>query len=167
TWATAPEQNADRFEVQRSSNGRDYKTIGSVAATGTTSTGHDYAFEDAQPLAGVSYYRLRQVDTDGTAQLSQDATVTLSGAAIVAALSTYPQPFAADLNLTVAAPTAGAATVDVIDLTGRRVLSHVLPVVAGTTTLALPGASSLAPGAYVVRVTLPGGAALRQRIVKE
>ncbi len=167
TWATASEQNADRFEVQRSRNGRTYETIGSVAAAGTSSMGHDYSFVDAQPFAGLSYYRLRQVDTDGAAQFSQEATVTLNGAAIVAALSSYPQPFAADLNLTIATPAGGTATVDVIDLSGRQVLRHSLPVVVGTTTLALPGAHRLAPGAYVVRVTLPDGAVLRTRIVKE
>ena len=166
TWATASERNADRFEVQRASDGRTFGTIGKVAAHGTTAAPHEYAFEDARPLMGRAYYRLRQVDADGQEQFSAVEIVTLTGAPTTATLETYPQPFAADLRLTLTAPTAGPATVEVLDLTGRTVLRQALTLEAGTQVLTLP-TNHLPAGAYVVRALLPGGTVLRQRIQKQ
>ncbi len=166
-WATASELNADRFEVQRSANGREFTTIGTVGAQGTTTTAHDYSFEDARPLGGTSFYRLRQVDTDGTAQFSGVATIRLDATVVTASFEAYPTQFRDLLHLTIGAPVAGDARLTVTDLAGREVLATALPVVSGATATTLPSADRLAPGQYVVRVALPGGATLRTRVVKE
>jgi len=143
-WATASEVSSARFEVQRSADGVAYTTIGSLAAAGTSLTPHAYAYPDAGLPAGASrlYYRLRQVDQDGTAAYSPVRPVALTGAA--AGLSLYPNPAPGG-----AATLLGAspeAPVQVFDALGR-------PVAAATAdaagTAALPG---LAPGVYVVRV---------------
>ena len=165
-WQTASEKNADRFEVQRAVDGRKFETIGTVKAFGTTSLPQEYRFVDGKPLAGLNYYRLRQLDVDGAESISPVLTVQLEGAT-TATLATYPQPFVQGLQLTLGVPTAGAASVEVLDLTGRRVLTYATPVAAGRTVLTVPGTEQLAPGAYVVRVALPGVPALRERIVKE
>ena len=70
TWATASEQNSRHFEVQRSADGERFRTLGEVAAAGRSATPRRYAFADAQPLPGVAYYRLRQVDHDGQSAFS-------------------------------------------------------------------------------------------------
>ena len=74
SWATASENNSAYFDVQRSATGTDYETIGRVAAQGSSSRLRAYDFLDARPLAGLAYYRLRQVDNDGTAAYSPVAT---------------------------------------------------------------------------------------------
>ena len=75
SWATASEKNNDHFDVQRGATGSSYKTIGSVQGHGNSTAAHDYAFVDSRPLAGLSYYRLRQVDADGSSDYSPVATV--------------------------------------------------------------------------------------------
>ena len=87
SWATASEKNSAYFEVQRSATGEAYESIGRVAAQGTSSSLREYAFSDARPLAGLAYYRLRQVDTDGTAAFSPVATVRRNGE-----IAVYPNP---------------------------------------------------------------------------
>ena len=74
SWATASEKNSAYFDVQRSATGEGYETIGRVAAQGSSSSLRAYDFTDAHPLAGLAYYRLRQVDTDGTTAYSPVAT---------------------------------------------------------------------------------------------
>ena len=69
-WATASEKNSDRFEVQRSASGEEFLPIGSVQSQGSSSSPHEYAFVDSRPLAGRAYYRLRQLDTDGSSAYS-------------------------------------------------------------------------------------------------
>ena len=167
TWATATEKNADRFEVQRSRDGRAYAAIGSVAAQGTTTTVHEYAFEDGKPLTGSSYYRLRQIDLDGAEYFSGEVAVSLSGEVVTASLDTWPQPFDEALMLTLTTPADGTATVEVFDLSGRRVLVQALPLTVGATRLPVPGTRALTAGAYVVRVVLPSGPVLRERVVKQ
>ena len=74
-WATASEKDNDRFDVQRSATGDAFETIGNVKGQGNSTTAHDYTFVDSRPLAGLSYYRLRQVDVDGSSDYSPVATV--------------------------------------------------------------------------------------------
>lgn len=69
TWATAVEINNAYFEIQRSSNGLDFEAIGNVAGNGNSNEILSYDFTDKNPYLGLSYYRLRQVDFDGSEEL--------------------------------------------------------------------------------------------------
>ncbi|MDX2062910.1 MAG: hypothetical protein SFY70_07605, partial [Bacteroidia bacterium] len=72
-WNTASELNNDRFEIQRalSASFEGYQTIGTVAGSGTTTTETRYTYTDGEAPTTKVYYRLRQVDYDGTATLSR------------------------------------------------------------------------------------------------
>lgn len=61
TWKVGTEINVDRYEIERSTDGVNFKKIGTVNATQNSS----YSFTDLQPINGVSYYRVRNVDIDG------------------------------------------------------------------------------------------------------
>ena len=147
TWATASEKNSAYFDVERSADGRTFAPIGRVTAAGTTTQYHEYALTDLRPLAGRGYYRLRQVDHDGQTTYSDIRTVRFDGAPTLA--SVYPNPTAASATLDLTAAAAGTYAVEVLDLSGRRVLEtqhlaaglpHMLPVAA------------LPTGAYVISV---------------
>jgi hypothetical protein len=64
-WTTLSEKNNQYFIVERSKNGIDFDSIGSVSAIGFSQTKHDYSFLDHQPLQGINYYRIKQIDNDG------------------------------------------------------------------------------------------------------
>lgn len=63
-WQTAHEQNAESFEVQSSTDGVNFKKIGTVTANGNTTTVNNYSFLDYDPKE-INYYRLKQIDIDG------------------------------------------------------------------------------------------------------
>jgi hypothetical protein len=65
SWATASELNFDHFNLQRSTNGKDFEDVASIQGNGTTKETHKYEFTDKSVLTGVSYYRLQSVDFDG------------------------------------------------------------------------------------------------------
>ncbi|GGN01617.1 hypothetical protein GCM10010967_40070 [Dyadobacter beijingensis] len=88
TWATAEERNSEYFDVERSRDARSWAAVGRLSAKGTTHTFTEYRLEDADPFAGTSYYRLRQVDTDQSFTYSHIATVQRPG--FVA--SVFPSP---------------------------------------------------------------------------
>lgn len=91
-WGTASEENANFFEVQRSSDGVNFRALGQVNARGTTQVPQDYYFQDARPLPGWSYYRLRQQDMDGTAVYSQVMALHLATSAGIE-LVVWPNPW--------------------------------------------------------------------------
>jgi len=64
TWSTASELNFDYFDLEKSSNGKDFYSIANVKGHGTTNERNDYKFEDSFPLIGKNYYRLTSVDFD-------------------------------------------------------------------------------------------------------
>lgn len=65
-WKTETEVNNNFFTVERSKDGLSYENIGTVAGAGTSTSPHSYSFTDKRPYNGVSYYRLKQTDYDGT-----------------------------------------------------------------------------------------------------
>ncbi len=82
-WATGVEVNNDYVLVERSADGVKYEAIGRVEGKGTTYTGHEYAFTDAAPLPGINYYRLHQVDFDGSAEYHGPIVVKTEGGLVV------------------------------------------------------------------------------------
>ena len=77
TWITASELNNKGFEVQRSSNGSNYISIGFVNGNGTTSQENTYHFTDQSPLAGKNYYRLKQIDIDNRVTYSSTRRIDM------------------------------------------------------------------------------------------
>ena len=96
-WTTASEANNDRFEIERRSAIDNWKMIASVSGGGTTDGIREYGSLDSSPVKGTGYYRLRQVDFDGTHQYSEVRSVTTT--AITAAPLLYPNPTKGILNV--------------------------------------------------------------------
>lgn len=69
-WVTALEKNNDYFVVERSNDGKDFNEIGRINGSGTTEETSTYNFIDYHPVSGNNYYRLLQVDYDGTSSYS-------------------------------------------------------------------------------------------------
>jgi len=150
-WTTASERDNAYFEVEVSADGRVFRRIGQVAGHGTTTQAHDYRLVDpAIAHYGVSlvYYRLRQVDLNGTATFSPVRAVAVGQSA----LALFPNPTSGATTLV---GTAAGASVTVLDAVGRLVLATTADA-TGTAPLALP--EGLAAGVYLVRT---GPAALR------
>jgi hypothetical protein len=162
-WATASEANSAHFDVERSADGQEFVKIGQVAAAGTSAAAHSYQFVDAAATA-TSYYRLRQVDFDGTATYSP--VVTLAASAVAASPAkavAYPTIFTNELNVTLPGTDAQAATVALLTADGRPVYSRTMQLSAAPQALAeLP---TLAPGVYLLRIATAAGATT-QRVVR-
>ncbi|MEZ4807777.1 MAG: hypothetical protein R2815_09975 [Flavobacteriales bacterium] len=75
TWTTLSERDNDHFLVERSGDGSTFHSIGRVGGAGYSWSQLNYELIDPWPLTGISYYRLRQVDLDGSATVSQTVAV--------------------------------------------------------------------------------------------
>ncbi|MET4075314.1 T9SS type A sorting domain-containing protein [Hymenobacter sp. UYCo722] len=165
SWSTASEKNSAHFEVERSANGTTFQRLGDVAAAGTSTAARSYSYLDreAAQTATLVYYRLKQVDLDGTFSYSPVRTVAFAPTA--PAFAVYPNPASARTTLDLTRLPAGSYRVSVLDGTGRLVRQ--LDLSGGlTSTLDL---ADLAIGTYLVRLTSTAGTAisLSQRLSKE
>ncbi|MVM30753.1 hypothetical protein GO755_11980 [Spirosoma sp. HMF4905] len=89
-WATTSEQDADYFLVERSRDLKEFATVGEVAAKGTTDSRQYYGLTDLNPQPGVNYYRLKQIDQDGTTQSFKPIEAIIRSDEPVVAV--YPNP---------------------------------------------------------------------------
>ncbi|HET8963692.1 MAG TPA: hypothetical protein VFM99_07335, partial [Chitinophagales bacterium] len=64
-WSTASELNNDYFDIQKSSNGKDFTTFGKINGAGNSSQTLEYSFIDRTPFPSTTYYRLKQNDFNG------------------------------------------------------------------------------------------------------
>jgi xyloglucan-specific exo-beta-1,4-glucanase len=94
-WATATERSADRFEIQRSADGLAFEPIGSTRAKGQSSNATYYRFLHEKPHLSRNYYRIRQVDQDGSASLTDIVSVDWP----VNSFQIYPNPVADHFNV--------------------------------------------------------------------
>ncbi|MDB5261624.1 MAG: C-terminal target protein [Adhaeribacter sp.] len=97
-WATATEKNNEQFVVERSHREvADFRPLGTIKGHGNTTTQQQYQFTDRKPVPGTSYYRLKQIDADGTISYSPTIAVNVKIAEEVVSL--YPNPAASLLHV--------------------------------------------------------------------
>ncbi|QIX61585.1 T9SS type A sorting domain-containing protein [Hymenobacter sp. BT18] len=158
-WATASELRNNRFEVEAGTDGLSFRAIGTVRGAGTSSQRHEYAFTDANLSrygAPVVYYRLRQVDEDGSAHLSEVRPVTYSVPAAYS-VQAYPNPFGSSLVVRVAGMVGGPATFVLHDAVGREVVRRQRTLPPGAHDVTLAELDNLPKGLYVLTVQTPSG----------
>ena len=156
TWATASELNSARFEVERSPDGLTFGRVASVLAQGTTNQAHRYTALDRSAPASLLYYRLRQVDRDGTVAYSPTVAVA-TGGGVPAEFTLAPNPTRASLTFLTEAPAAYTVRTPL----GQAVRTGTTR--AGTNTLAV---DELPAGVYLFELHGPQGRVVR-RFIKE
>jgi hypothetical protein len=156
-WVTASEKNNRGFEVQRGQNGQQFTTVLFKEGRGTTTARSTYSAVDERPLAGLSYYRLKQIDNDG--KFAYSPVVTVKNAGLTEA-SFYPNPTSGTLTISLPQAQASVAQkITITDLTGRVVRTQTLP------TTGEVDMSELQAGTYLVTVG-SGAEQITRKVVK-
>ncbi|MBK6751983.1 MAG: hypothetical protein IPG69_00005 [Flavobacteriales bacterium] len=74
-WSTASENNNERYEIERSDDGSAWHWMAALSGQGSSFSEHRYQWVDQEPIIGINYYRLRQVDDNGSIELSHAVAV--------------------------------------------------------------------------------------------
>lgn len=150
-WTTASELNNDFFTVERSADGEFFEEVGRVDGAGTSQKSINYHFLDTRPLAGVSYYRLRQVDFDGTFSYSQIRKVEIEE--ILGAPFLSPNPTSGEnIGIYFPKPFKGILGVELITVSGVTILNEELKASEEVSELKIHPHTTLSPGVYLVRI---------------
>ena len=162
-WATANEFNNLGFEVQRSANGKDYSTIAFVNGAGTATQISEYAFTDQNAPQQVSYYRLRQVDTDHEFKYSR--VVSVNNANSKLSLEHYPNPVIDQLTVQLQSSDKGAVRIRLLSLDGKVMREQNLRKDADVFNSRLD-VQQLQPGMYVIEVSMKEWKEVRKVVKK-
>jgi hypothetical protein len=140
-WNTESELIGDKFEVERSADGRNFTYMGTVNAKGTASA---YSYWDEIPVTGVNHYRLKMYDAAGNYTYSKVVTANVKTGAFT--VEAYPNPVSDLLTVKVYGSSASNPTVSISDATGK-----VVKVVAVVNNEAKIDMSGMAHGMYLVK----------------
>lgn len=169
-WGTTVERNNSYFEIEAAIGDiayqqNNFKVIGRIDGNGTTNNANDYKFLDIEPgKVGNRYYRLKQVDSDGTSIYSEAHAVQFGD--IQGKMVLYPNPFVQQLRLHLISDEAGPITMMLFDAKGQHISTHDDELVEGEQDLAIDIDANLPSGYYVLKVTI-GTNVLSYPIYKE
>jgi Secretion system C-terminal sorting domain len=150
TWATATEQNSDKFEIQRSENGLDWITIDNVAAAGNSIDNRNYQYLDLK--GGTAQYRIRQVDKDG--RFTYTAVKRTDCKASQFDVVLYPVPAKDNITVVIKSDRAVRTDLQILDINGRLVRRIPTQINKGNTNVNLD-VSVLPAGQYMLSGSEP------------
>jgi hypothetical protein len=168
TWEVEEGVNTNHFDIQRSGDGVNWQTIGTLAAVGSSSMATNYSYRDNAPLPGQDYYRLQLVDDAGNDTYSTVRVVSSSSGSDI---TIFPNPATDHINVSFGvggvSGSAGASggsggtgglegpvSIRLMNVTGQVLLQESVTQPAGETiTLSVAGYPA---GSYLVQVLAAG-----------
>lgn len=154
-WETLNEQNTSRFEIERSTDGINYTTIGHVNAAGNSQDMRNYSFADNLPLQGTNFYRLKMIDIDNKFSYSRVVAVKNSTGNIIA-VQLFPNPATDIVQLQIPASQKETATVSVANTAGQVIIQRSVQLNEGDNAFSIP-LSQFPNGQYYLIISKSSG----------
>ena len=150
-WATASELNNDKFIIERSADLQQFESIAEIEGNGNSNEVINYYYNDYSPLKTLSYYRLKQIDFDGSFKYSDVVAVYCDQKATSPILSVFPNPAKDYLNIVGNFMPDEDVVIEMISVTGQVLVSMKVSTVEQAFRYTFD-VSSLAPAMYFIRV---------------
>ena len=157
-WTTLSEKDNDYFEIERSVDGENFVTLGRVAGAGNSTAKIDYNFVDNEPVQGRAYYRLSQVDYDGTRSFADRLVSVVYTAGSDISLTIVPNPTRGQFNVRITGATDGIAKL----LTQSGRLMQVVEIYSSDESIDI---SDFPNGIYILQYQT-GENVVHERIIK-
>ncbi len=171
TWTTAEEKNNDFFSIERSEDGQNFEKIEEIDGAGNSSQLLKYKTMDHQPLAGISYYRLKQTDFDGKFSYSplravNRGTASISDDPAMEVRSFGPNPFTDQFNVEYNLTQAGETSIMIFNMSGQVVFETSKNDDLGSNSFNYTDDKNLPPANYILQI-INGKEKVTKKIVKK
>lgn len=163
-WTTASEQNNDRFDVERSLDGRTWKTVTTIKGNGTSTDLHTYKVYDNTPAAGTNYYRIKQYDLNGKAFISDVRSLKML-LDHISLVKVYPNPAKNVISFMLNEVPASDIVVTLVASNGRIIHSETIRNIQANTQYVLNMKAQPAKGTYMLQVKAEGGLSESVKVV--
>ena len=154
-WITENQVNFSTYEIERSSNGITFSSIGSKARLGSGADRQQYQYTDnlSSETGNIYYYRLRMIDIDGRFSYSNVIMIRRDENK-TSGISFIPNPVISDQTAMIRFSSATNKTADlkVVDMTGKVLLSQQNKIFEGTNSISINNLGKLKPGLYVLQM---------------
>ena len=151
-WTTATESNNSGFDVERSTDNNSFNKVSFVPGFGTTTQSRSYSYIDANLNTGKYYYRLKQVDYNGSSKYSNTVEVDVIAPKSCYLGQNYPNPFNPTTQIDYSITNQGFVNITVFNELGQQVATLVNRVVAAGKHTVNFNASRMASGIYIYRI---------------
>jgi len=155
-WTTASELNNQGFEIEQSFDNETFTRIGFVPGFGSTTELKSYSFRISDAPSGIQYYRLKQIDFDGT--FTHYNSVEIDGPVVreFALYQNHPNPFNPSTNISFSIPVESNVRITLFNMLGQEVAQLVnSDFQAGSHKIAF-NAENLSTGAYIYTLEARG-----------
>jgi hypothetical protein len=164
-WQTSTESGIAFYEIERSFNGREFFPVGKASAKENNNSLVNYAWVDATPLNGISYYRVKALEKDG--QASYTTIVRVNTSRDKAEIAVAPNPVkSGQLNVQLSSLTKGTYSLKLYNNVGQMVYSSQVSTEGGSLNQSFSLPSTVKPGVYNLQVT-GGDIQLNKRVMVE
>ncbi|MCI4671551.1 MAG: lamin tail domain-containing protein [Bacteroidia bacterium] len=153
SWETTLEINNSHFILERSQDNRHFDAITEIPAIGTEKGAYQYL--DTRPNIGKNYYRLIQVDFDGSTSTSHTIEVNLLETGVAGVWAVYPNPSNGFINFDMQLPETAQVRFNIINVQGQLVKTETAMYSKGQQSHRM-NTSSLAAGFYHYEILLSG-----------
>lgn len=147
-WNMAPEEEVSSYNIQRSSDGKNWEDISSVASLRNK---RSYQFTDEAPMPGLSFYRIKIRETSGATKYSSIQEIKIRGNVFFVE-SVRPNPFTSDIQINVFLPKAGSIMAALIDADGKTVERLTIYGSKGSNSIRFNDLSSKPAGIYYAEI---------------
>jgi hypothetical protein len=152
-WTTDSELNSKSFIIERSADGKTFEEMNTIPASGDSSSKLTYSYTDFSPLSSRNYYRLIQVDSDGSRQTFN--TIMVDGKAQksnVAVVTIYPNPFRESFSIRYFSNVNQDVFIILTDVGGKEVYRNRFAAAEGMNSFFCQPGKRAKSGTYMVQV---------------
>lgn len=164
-WSTASETNNSGFELQRSTDGTEFKLLSFLPGFGTTSAQQNYSFKDSDRPADILYYRLKQIDYDGAFNYSEIVALRYSSKQALDIRFVLQDPDASSLKIRLNKYFTGKLQAGLWNVDGKLVYTETV-FLNRSNQIILAGGTRLAAGIYFLRLEDEEHSLLRKVVVQ-
>ncbi len=162
-WATSSEKNNEFFTIERSADGINFYPIGTVYGAGNSTSELTYRFIDNEPLSGLSYYQLKQTDTDGKETYSMVVS-NLLNTTENHTFRIQPNPASSNeiLHIDITSKKEDKILLQIADATGKQLLSEIIDV---KKSVSVAFDNKLPSGVYFITTRNSTGETLTKKLI--
>jgi len=163
-WSAACNSSQATFEIERSADGKNFTTINAITAS-QARCALPFTYDDANPLAGVNFYRIKIIDVNGKTNYTSTVKVGAQQKDMML-VGVLPNPVSNTAQLNITTSKKDKVELAIVSLEGKVVYSNTVQVQSGSSIVSID-VSNLAKGAYLIRGVFSDGDASAVKFLKQ
>lgn len=163
-WITASEVNNSHFSIEKSSDAKNWEQVTNILGSGNSNEPKFYTYIDYNTNRSISYYRLKQVDFDGSTETFSPKSV-LCNESNNAEFKVYPNPTIQKCTIEFNSVLSNNGQLSIYDMTGRVVLNQKIAITEGLNQIQID-LDKVSAGVYIIKINIYDNLEIKTQVIK-